>query len=243
MAQRAFLQKDYKAFYDDVIRDAAHQYLAMVQLDVGRNQRLLGCLVGMSKTRHEQFVTLCIDVSRWCDNEIATTLIPIYSIAKRLWKRFTRDKLYAKLDKLKRQMSYFIHTHILLNSLQEAAHVVVDGYYNQYDALVTRSLAPELTDEEKEKRSRGPTRIPVDEDRLAKIQKRTHAAKDRAELSGLGRYDQPKTALSFKEAFDSAPDEINMGSLGQDTDLFPEPEKKKPKEPKQKKKKPKKSKG
>jgi hypothetical protein len=203
MSQRGFLTKEYKAFYDDIIRDAAHQYLAMIQLDVGRNQRLIGCLVGLNKRRQEMFVSVCMDVSRHCDTEIMGTLLPIYTVAGRLYHRFKKDKDDAKIAKLKRQMTYFNHTRAIFMSLQESAHVVIDAYYNQYDALVTRSLAPELSDEERDTRSEGPTRIPVDEDRLDKIRKRKHAASDRVEKTGLGRYDEPKSKDVLERAFKS----------------------------------------
>ena len=220
MAQRSFLAKDQQAFYDDIIRDAAHQYLAMVQLDANRNQRLLGCLVGTSKKRHEQFVSICMDVSRHCDTEITGTLIPIYTTAGRLYRRYKKNGQNAKIDKLKRQMTYFNHTRALFETLQESAHVVVDAYYKQYDALVTRSLAPELTKEEKDKRDEGPTRIPIDEDRLDKIQKRRHAAKDRAERSGLGKHDKPKSKEVLDQAFRSALEDDGLDSLGTDEEIF-----------------------
>ena len=203
MAQRSFLAKDQQAFYDDIMRDAAHQYLAMVQLDVDRNQRLVGCLVGMNKRRQEQFVNVCLDISRHCDTELMGTLLPAYTLAGRLYKRYKRDGLDAKIDKLKRQMTYLNHTRAIFATIQESAHVVIDAYYDQYDALVTRSLAPELTEEEQEKRDKGPTRIPIDEDKLSKIKKRRHAAEDRAERSGLGKYDRPKSKDVLDEAFKS----------------------------------------
>ena len=201
MSSRPWIDKDRQAFYDDAIREAAHQYLAMVQIDVNRNQRLVGCLVGHDPRRAFEFKQVCVAISRHCDAEITGTLLPIYTTAGRLARRYLREGNNAKIDKLKRQMQYFAHTLALFQTLQESAHVVIDAYYNQYDALVTRSLAPELSDEERDRRGRGPTRIPIDEDRLEKVRRKRHAAKDRAERDGLRVYDRPKSKEVLEAAF------------------------------------------
>ncbi len=233
MSQRPWIDRERQAIYDEVRRDMTFQYLAMVEIDVERNQRLVGCLVGLNKSRQEQFVTICMDIVRHCDTETTGTLMPIYSMAGRLFRRYLSEGNNAKIDKLKRQMPYFAHTYALFQSLQESAYVVIDAYHNQYEALVTRSLAPELSDEERERRSRGTTRIPIDEDRLKKVKRTKHAAKDRAERGGLRVSDRPKGQETLEAAFKaSLQDDIEVTAAEEDA-LFKEAaELKKAKKPK-----------
>ena len=223
MSHRPWIDKERQAIFDEVQRGLAFQYLAMVEIDVERNQRLVGCLVGLNKRHQEQFVTVCMDIVRHCDTEITGTLMPIYSMGGRLFRRYLKEGSNAKIDKLKRQMPYFAHTYAIFATLQESAYVVIDAYHNQYDALVTRSLAPELSDEELEKRSRGTTRIPIDEDRLKKIRGTKHAANDRAERDGLRVYDKPKGQETLESAFKASllQDDIEVTAAEEDA-LFKE---------------------
>ncbi|MCK4581533.1 MAG: hypothetical protein KAU10_09275, partial [Dehalococcoidia bacterium] len=191
----------------------------------------------------EQRVTICMDIVRHCDTEISGNLVLIYSTAGRLFRSYLNVGDNAKIDHLKRQMSNFAFTYAIFESLQESAYVVIDAYHDDYDALVTRSLAPELSDEEREKRSRGPTRIPIDEDKLKKIRRTRHAAKDRAERDGLRAHDKPKGQEALEAAFKaSLQDDIEVTAAEEDA-LFKEAaELKKKSEKKPKKKPPKKSK-
>ena len=201
MSHRPWIDKERQAIFDEVRRDMTFQYLAMVEIDSERNQRLTGCLVGLNKSRQEQHVTTCMNIVRHCDTEISGNLVLIYSTAGRLFRRYLNMGDNAKIDHLKRQMSNFAFTYAIFQSLQESAYVVVDAYHNQYDALVTRSLAPELSDEERERRSRGTTHIPIDEDKLKKIRRTRHAAKDKAERDGLRAHDKPKGQEALEAAF------------------------------------------
>jgi hypothetical protein len=208
MSHKPWVDRERQAIYDEVQRGLAFQYLAMVEIDTERNQRLVGCLVGLNKSRQEQFVTVCMDIVRHCDAEITGNLLPIYSMAGRLFRRYLRDGNNAKIDHLK------MH---LFQTLQESAYVVIDAYHNQYEALVTRSLAPELSDEERERRSRGTTRIPIDEDKLKKIRRTRHAAKDKAEKDGLRVYDKPKGQENLEAAFKaSLQDDIEVTAAEED---------------------------
>ena len=201
MSQKPWIDKERQAFYDDAIRQAAHQYLAMVQIDVDRNTRLAGCMVGLIGSdlrRAFEFKQVCVAIIRHCDTEITGNLLPIYATAGRLYQRYLKEGNNARIDTLKRQMQYFGHTLALFLSLQESAYVVIDTFHDQYDALVTRSLAPALSDEERALHSQGPTWIPVDEDRLKKLKKKRRAAKDRAE-----RDETPKK-LKSKDALEAA---------------------------------------
>ena len=185
MSQRSFMSKDYNALFDDARREFALQSLAVFQADAGRNQRLVGCLVGMNKRRQEEFVAVCMAVSRHCDTEITSSLLPKYTKAGVLFRRYTKEKNNAKIDKIKRQMTYFNNTLIMWESLQESAHVVIDAYFNQYDTLVNKGLAPELSEEERARRDSGPTRIPISQERLDGLKSRKHASAERAERSRL----------------------------------------------------------
>lgn len=222
MSSRPWIDKERQAIFEEVQRGMVFQYLAMVQIDADRNQRLVGCLVGLNKSRQEQFVSICMDIARHCDTEITGTLLPIYSTAGRLFRRYLKEGNNAKIDKIKRQMPYFGHTLAMFQTLQESAYVVIDAYHNQYDALITRGLAPELSDEEREKRSRGPTRIPIDEDRLKKIKRTRHAANDRAERDSLRVHDKPAHKESLEEAFKaSLQDDLEVTAAEEDA-LFKE---------------------
>ena len=191
--------------------------MAMVQIDVERNQRLVGCLVGLNPSRRELFVSTCMDIARHCETEITGTLLPIYSTAGRLFRRYLKERNNAKIDKIKRQMQYFGHTLALFLTLQESAYVVIDAYFNQYDALVTRGLAPELSDEERERRSQGPTRIPIDDGRLKKIQRTRHAAKDRMERDNLRVHDKSTSRETLEAAFKtSLQDDIEVTAAEED---------------------------
>lgn len=222
MSSRPWIDKERQAIFEEVQRGMVLQYLAMVQIDVDRNQRLVGCLVGLNQSRREQFVSVCMDIARHCDTEITGSLLPIYSTAGRLFRRYLSEGNNAKIDKLKRLMPYFAHTFAIFQTLQESAYVVIDAYFNQYDALVIRSLAPELSDEERERRSRGPTRIPIEEGRLRKIRRTTHAAKGRAERDSLRVHDKSTGKETLEAAFKaSLQDNLEVTAAEEDA-LFKE---------------------
>lgn len=134
---------DFEQVFDAVLRDSTQLGMAITQITAGKNVRIMGALRGDGTGDRERNLNMASLVYNLGEMFRRSHYVgDIFLTANLFMIRFTKERNYAKLAKLKGQLVYLYVTYEAFTTIMEGALERFDLYFDQWAVLTTMGLRP-----------------------------------------------------------------------------------------------------
>jgi len=133
---------DFEQVFNAVLQDASQLGMAISQISAGKKVRIMGALRGDGSGNREKNLNMASMVYNLGEIFRRSHFMEIFVNVNVLMIRFTKNRDYAKMSKLKGQMVYFYVTYEAFTTIMEGALERFDLYFDQWAVLTTMGLRP-----------------------------------------------------------------------------------------------------